>query len=224
VGTHYETLGVRPDADQATVRAAYLAKARTHHPDRHVDAPPAERARSARTMREVNAAWAVLSDAAARRRYDASLAAARAPSPGTGAGAATATSAPRPTRPAAGPTAAPNERVGGPTGSDATADVDLVGRGIRVIPVLGLLAVLLGIFVFTAFAATSREAPPTTTATPVDLAAGSCVRAARFAVVSCREAHDAVVVSVVDIGRPCPTGTSVYTIAPRRVACLRPLR
>jgi hypothetical protein len=233
VATHYDTLGVRPGADQAAIRSAYLAKARAHHPDRHVDASPAVRASTARTMREVNAAWAVLSDPAARRDYDARLAAQARPSSGaTGASRAPGPgSPPRPPGPAgrpAGPGAPGTARPGGgaapgrPLGH-GDDDADLVGRGIRLLPVLAVLALLLGIFVFTAFAATSDTGPPTTTLAPGDLAAGMCVRAARvLTVVPCSDAHDATVVSVGVPGRPCPAGTSVYTVDRTRVACLRP--
>jgi hypothetical protein len=65
VGTYYELLGVEPSADEATLRAAYRRLARQHHPD----APGGDSAQMAR----VNDAWRVLSDADARRAYDASL-------------------------------------------------------------------------------------------------------------------------------------------------------
>jgi hypothetical protein len=70
---HYEALGVRVDAEAAEVRQAYLRAARAHHPDFHLDADEGTRARSARKMQELNDAWAVLGDPAARRRYDLSL-------------------------------------------------------------------------------------------------------------------------------------------------------
>lgn len=67
---HYEALGVAPDADAATVRRAYLAAARRHHPDFHADADPATRASNAARMQVVNQAWEVLGDATARAAYD----------------------------------------------------------------------------------------------------------------------------------------------------------
>lgn len=64
--THYEVLGVAPSASAEEVRGAYVALARALHPDRaHGDA---------RRMQEVNEAWRVLRDPAARQAYDASLA------------------------------------------------------------------------------------------------------------------------------------------------------
>ncbi|MDQ2651140.1 MAG: J domain-containing protein [Actinomycetota bacterium] len=62
---HYEVLGVAPDASTTEVRQAYLALARTHHPDR--PGGDAER------MRQVNEAWAVLGDPARRASYDLTL-------------------------------------------------------------------------------------------------------------------------------------------------------
>lgn len=63
--THYDVLGVPPDASAAEVHAAYLALARRHHPD----VGGGDDAR----MRAVNAAWAALGDAQRRARYDRSL-------------------------------------------------------------------------------------------------------------------------------------------------------
>ena len=40
---HYELLGVAVDADAAVIRRAYLALARTAHPDFHVGEPEAQR-------------------------------------------------------------------------------------------------------------------------------------------------------------------------------------
>lgn len=70
-------LGVGPASDAATVRQAYVALARQHHPDR----PGGDAAR----MRAINDAWSVLGDPLRRTRYDRALAGADAgpaPSPG----------------------------------------------------------------------------------------------------------------------------------------------
>ena len=63
--THYDVLGVAPDADVAAVRRAYLELARVHHPD--AGGGDADR------MLRLNEAWAVLGDPVARARYDATL-------------------------------------------------------------------------------------------------------------------------------------------------------
>lgn len=74
--THYDVLGVKPSASDVEVRAAYVALARFHHPDR----VPAERRREAEDrMRAINAAWHVLGDPTRRAAYDAELRSARAP-------------------------------------------------------------------------------------------------------------------------------------------------
>ncbi|HUF33303.1 MAG TPA: DnaJ domain-containing protein [Acidimicrobiales bacterium] len=72
--THYEVLGLAPDAGEAEVRRAYLALARRHHPDVVAGSPPAERADAERRMREVNEAWRVLGDRTRRAAYDRRLA------------------------------------------------------------------------------------------------------------------------------------------------------
>lgn len=65
----YRVLGVEPDATPAEVRAAYLARARAAHPDRHAGDPDAQRAAEER-MRSVNAAWSVLGDPERRAAHD----------------------------------------------------------------------------------------------------------------------------------------------------------
>ena len=69
----YEVLGVGNGSGQAEIRRAYLALARQHHPDAHTRDAPAARARAEARMREINDAWALLSDPERRRRYDATL-------------------------------------------------------------------------------------------------------------------------------------------------------
>lgn len=217
--THYDTLGVAPGADAAAVRAAYLAKARAHHPDRHIDAAPAVRAAEARTMRDVNAAWSVLGDPEARRRYDASL---RPPASGraTGAGGGAGGGAPRPRPAATTPRSAPAPRA---AAARPVERETVVGHPLRYLPTALIVIVLFGIFVFTAFAAGGRDEAPRPTLAPGDLAAGACVLAGRvLTTVACDADHDAIVVSLVSTARGCPVDTSVYTLDAQRVACLRP--
>lgn len=70
---HYEVLGVARGADPGAIRRAYLTAARVHHPDFHAGAGERERTAAARRMQEVNEAWAVLGDPAARADYDRTL-------------------------------------------------------------------------------------------------------------------------------------------------------
>ncbi len=71
--THYQVLGVPRGATSAEIRSAYLRLARAHHPDHHVADARSEQVAAERRMREINAAWQVLSDPERRRRYDAEL-------------------------------------------------------------------------------------------------------------------------------------------------------
>ncbi len=78
----YQTLQVLPSAEQEVVAAAYRALALKYHPDRD------STARAAQRMRQLNEAWALIRDEAARARYDRgtrtlSAAAAAAVAPGT---------------------------------------------------------------------------------------------------------------------------------------------
>lgn len=71
---HYEVLGVDPGSEPGEIRKAYLAAARRYHPDFHADADEPTRRGNARRMQELNQAWEVLGDDAARAAYDRSLA------------------------------------------------------------------------------------------------------------------------------------------------------
>ena len=64
--THYDLLGVGPDASVEEIQRAYRLLALRHHPD---VAPDADR----ETMAAINGAWEVLGDPDRRRTYDAAL-------------------------------------------------------------------------------------------------------------------------------------------------------
>lgn len=218
MGTHYEALGVSATADTPTIRAAYLAKARVHHPDRNLDAAPAAGARAARSMREANAAWAVLGDPNARRDYDSSLAAARRVA---AARAASRPAAPAPTQPRRVASSASEPWLVEDEGLDLH---DRLGCSIRVLPTIAIFVLLLGIFVFTAFATTKSNDAPISRVSVDDLLPGDCVLVgAVLETVACTSRHDAVVVSIASMSRGCPVSTAIYTLDPTRVACLRPV-
>ena len=61
----YQVLGVKRDASEKEIRAAYRKLARKHHPDVN----PGDKAAEAR-FKEINSAHEVLSDADKRRKYD----------------------------------------------------------------------------------------------------------------------------------------------------------
>jgi curved DNA-binding protein CbpA len=95
MSSHYTVLGVSPTADATTIRSAYRALARVHHPDAGGDE---------RRMMTINEAWRVLGREEKRRAYDAARRATeerRSKAPATAASPAT------PTPSTGGPTSAP---------------------------------------------------------------------------------------------------------------------
>jgi len=63
---YYEVLGVSKAADEATIKRAYRSLAMKYHPDRNPDD-----AEAVERMKEINEAYAVLTDAHKRQLYDA---------------------------------------------------------------------------------------------------------------------------------------------------------
>src|ERR1700755_680741 len=63
---YYKTLGIKKDATQDQIRAAYRKLARKHHPDLNPDDKEANK-----KFQQINEANEVLSDAEKRKKYDA---------------------------------------------------------------------------------------------------------------------------------------------------------
>lgn len=72
----YATLGLKPDADEAAIKAAYRRLAKTLHPDAQTGDTSTKKAADAQSrFQEVTAAYNLLKDKAARQRFDAKEAA-----------------------------------------------------------------------------------------------------------------------------------------------------
>ena len=69
----YDILEVSPSADPAEIRASYLKLAREYHPDRVPEHLTKLHADAEEKVKQINEAWAVLSDPAKRKNYDLKL-------------------------------------------------------------------------------------------------------------------------------------------------------
>jgi hypothetical protein len=185
--THYERIGVSPDASRDQIRAAYRRLARRHHPDAN--------AGDNTEMAALNEAWRVLNDPARRAMYDASLRTAA--------------------RPAAGAPIAEPDFVDDDIDDDELA-LDGHRRGGFPVPLLLLVALFVMIFVITAYAyekSGSVNGPAPTI--PVDgvIQIGSCVHVDDDAVARetpCGAPYLGVVVAVIPRDGRCPPSTEGF--------------
>jgi molecular chaperone DnaJ len=83
IPTHYDVLGVAPDAPAPVIREAYRALARQHHPDRVAAAEGPSPAAPDHGMARINEAYRVLGDPGRRAVYDRSLAGGSVPRAGS---------------------------------------------------------------------------------------------------------------------------------------------
>lgn len=67
---YYKILGVPKTANTEEIKKAYRKRAMVHHPDRHSHSSDAEKKEQEKKFKEVGEAYAVLSDAQKRNRYD----------------------------------------------------------------------------------------------------------------------------------------------------------
>jgi curved DNA-binding protein CbpA len=72
--THYDVLGIAPEAPPADIKRAYYRKARAYHPDAHVGSDGPVLHEASRAMAMLNAAWNVLRNERLRAEYDDALA------------------------------------------------------------------------------------------------------------------------------------------------------
>lgn len=191
-GTHYDVLGVPPSATRAEIREAYVERARRLHPDRAGGDPS-----RARRMQEVNEAWRVLGHAARRSAYDATLAAVVRPEPAAARG---------------------DDDLDRPFVSPPAAPGDVTVAIARALPWVVVATVLVGIFVFTAFARRTSPAE----GSPRDLL-GHCLAPAGSArvTVPCDQPNDGEAVLLVETASGCPAGTAARPVRGGRWLCVR---
>ena len=213
IATHYETLGVRPDATAGEIRAAYLTRARQQHPDvaGSTGSAAGSVAATSASMAELNHAYQVLRRDHTRAEYDRQL---RRPS------------APPVTGPAAPPFGLDDdgEPIPPSPGSRAATRVLSPGGPARMPwKLMGVAAVLgsIVILVSAAFVQSPREEPPDGI-----LRVGSCVAVepnGDVREVGCGPDAELVVRLVIPTDATCP---SAYM--PRRdrlglgTACVEP--
>jgi hypothetical protein len=206
----YGLLGVPPDASADEIRRAYYRAARQLHPDVNPEAD------ADAAMRRLNDAWAILGDPVARERYDARL------------------SPPAPLRPARPPEAS------GPPEAPGPPEPAPPGPPRFVRPSALVVAVLLVIFVVTAYAGHGSRTPgssptttpasapgalPSTDSTGAQSLLGECLQSepGYDAVVPCGQPNLGEVVMLAGVSAQCPADTRAYQLIGRpQWVCLRP--
>lgn len=238
--THYDVLGVRPEASHDEVKRAFTAKALAYHPDRQADRSPASIERAAWRMQEINRAWAVLRNPASRAAYDDELRVASAASgpavtdgPVRSSGSAVRHGGSGPSRSAAATDrrfVRPEPEVADIEPVTSSAPASTTGWFRQFLPVLVVLGLLVVVLVGIAYA-TSRPRD-VNVQTKERFAPGTCVlvsldEAGRQAVdeVDCIGRNSGRVVAKVDQPRPCPPNSAYVAVPGEKVAlCLQPSR
>ncbi len=177
--THYEILQLPASATHEEVRRAYHDQARMWHPDRFSERTPADAAVAETTMRLVNEAWRVLGDNGARARYDATLLVATEVPARTRSASSAGSS-----KPSADDSVRIDPRLLDPEYLRDRAQAryavvdDQHSRIMRMVPWLGLAVLMVGIFIFTAYASrpSGNVTPATVPGPPIPYASTSCLR------------------------------------------------
>ncbi|MDH3294358.1 MAG: J domain-containing protein [Acidimicrobiia bacterium] len=165
--SHYEVLGVARTAAYDEIRRAYLEAARRWHPDRMGSASAAEVATAETAMREVNEAWSVLGDRERRLAYDRQLWSASSPFDRQEAESG---ADPRALR--IDPRLLDPEFLAARRDAQLNDISDRSAVAVRALPVLLVLGLLVGIFVFTAYADRGGGVSPASTVPGPSLGAG----------------------------------------------------
>ncbi len=197
--SHYDLLGVSPDAKPDAIRRAYLRQARRWHPDRPTG--------DAERMRAVNEAWEVLGDIQSRAAYDRGLARSdpRPPSSPRPAGTRPPSTSPR-------PTAAPPR--------SSTPPLEMVGirwRWMSLAAVVLAAVAVVVIFLATSAIDDSDPTSPPTASAPVSESrpeSGDCflIGTTTLITVPCDHPHDGKLVEWVPLGAPCPPNTELHWV------------
>ncbi|MGD9793572.1 MAG: J domain-containing protein [Acidimicrobiia bacterium] len=188
ITTHYERLGLEPDATPQQIKQAYRTLARMMHPD----VAGTDEVRRADAMSELNEAFRILRDPERRRRYDASL-----------RGEVLA-----PETPAGEVAERPDWLV------DESPEPMVFTRLPKVFVVGVLGAALFILFIISLFAFRSDD--PINSVDPVDgvVSVGSCVAVGnvggQVGETSCNGAEDGTVMALVGFDQDCPTGTFTF--------------
>ena len=211
--SHYDVLGVSPDAKPDAIRRAYLRQARRWHPDRPTG--------DAEQMRAVNEAWQVLGDLRSRAAYDRTLArsAPRPTSNARPAGASPPAGSPRPAEPPPDPPAA------------SPPPLELVGFRWRWIGLAATVVVAVAVvLILVATSAIDDSDPdsPITASAPVSQSRpepGDCflIGTTTLISVACEQPHDGLLVSWVPLGAPCPPDTELHWVrSAQEAVCYHP--
>jgi curved DNA-binding protein len=70
---HYDTLGVSREASDKEIRQAFRSLSMKYHPDKVMNAEPAEQEQAKVRMQEINAAYEILGDDASKQEYNNEL-------------------------------------------------------------------------------------------------------------------------------------------------------
>jgi hypothetical protein len=203
--THYDVLGVRPDAPPEDVRRAYLNRARELHPDRTASKSKDEADRSARQMQQVNEAWRILRDPNTRSAYDRALLSREVARPAP---------PPRATEPAID-----DDDLDRPFDAPLAQPGDVVVSIARAIPWVAVLVILVVIFVFTAYAG-KRGTDDTNSLLNHCVVSGS---ASAVRAVPCEGPNEGKVVQIVDRASLCQSGATTRSIEGNQWLCLMPV-